>query len=100
MRIPRNNKKTFHSMRHNFATALGATKPEPQVKADLMGHTRGLGTGGRYDKGVFEDLKMHIDKISYSLPMIAKFNVKEGQQAVNDAISLKGTRKSKGMVPK
>src|SRR5690606_3469952 len=38
--IPRDGTKTFHSMRHNFATALGALQAEPNQKADLMGHTR------------------------------------------------------------
>ncbi len=95
--IPRNGKKTFHSMRHNFATALGALQADPNQKADLMGHTRkGSTTEVRYDKGIFSSLKSLIDRIEHPHPPVHVFNVEQGIQAVNDALTLKETRIEKG----
>ena len=86
LRIPRNGKKTFHSMRHNFATALGATNPNALVQADLLGHTRGAAnTGGRYDKGVFMNRKTYLDLITHGLPTVAPFNCDDALQAIRDA---------------
>lgn len=93
LEIPRNRKKTFHSMRHNFATALGRVQAEPNLKADLMGHKRrGSTTEVRYDKGFFEDRKLLIDSISHPHPPLHPFDVKEGIKALNDALSLKVSR--------
>lgn len=90
LKIERNGRKTFHSMRHNFATALGAANVELNVKTDFMGHARtGPQVQIRYDKGVFEELKTHIDSVSHSLPPIAAFNIDDGLQAIKDALQLK-----------
>lgn len=89
--IPRNGRKTFHSLRHNFATALGLTSVPANVMADLMGHVRALTMAeARYDKG--GDLAMRqgaINSLTFPLPDIAVFNVTDGIQAVADALRLK-----------
>lgn len=95
--IPRNGQKTFHSMRHNFATALGALHADPNQKSDLMGHKRkGSTTEVRYDKGIFGSLKVLIDRIEHPHPPIQGFNVELGVEALNDALSLKVSRVAKG----
>jgi hypothetical protein len=91
--IERNGRKCFHSMRHNFATVLGAASCEINTKSDFMGHARtGSQAEIRYDKGTLEKLKANIDAVTYSLPHIEKFNVKDGLQAVRDAVTLKESR--------
>jgi len=95
--IPRDGKKTFHSMRHNFATALGTLHAAPNQKADLMGHTRkGSTSEVRYDKGRFESLKTLIDQVTHAHPRIHPFDVAFGVQALNDALKLKSSRRGKG----
>ena len=89
--IPRDGKKTFHSLRHNFSTALGdALVPSP-IKSQLVGHSRGTSsTDIRYDKGrTAKQLGEHLEKISFVLPPIAPFKVKDGLAAVVDALALK-----------
>ncbi len=96
--IPRNGKKTFHSMRHNFATALGALHAEANQKADLMGHTRkGSTSEVRYDKGVFESRKILIDQVTHAHPKIQPFDVELGVQALKDALALKASRVGKDL---
>lgn len=96
--IPRDGKKTFHSMRHNFATALGALNAEPNLKADLMGHMRKGSTAEvRYDKGAFANRKTLIDQVTHPLPRIHPFNVELGVQALKDAVALKASRAGKGL---
>ncbi len=89
--IPRNGRKTFHSLRHNFATALTDMNLRSNVKADLIGHARqATMVDARYDKG--GDLLMHqeaINSLAYPMPDIARFNVTDGIQAVADALRLK-----------
>ena len=90
LKIERNSRKTFHSMRHNFATKLGAANVELNLKSDLMGHSRkGSESDTRYDKGVLENAKLNIDKICFSLPSIARFRIDEGLEAIIDALKLK-----------
>ncbi|ABE43884.1 site-specific integrase [Polaromonas sp. JS666] len=99
--IPRNGRKTFHSMRHNFATALGATATPTTIKSDLMGHSRGLAlVEARYDKGgdLLERKKV-IDAIQYALPPIAHFNIKDGIQAIKDALKTKESHKKTKRYP-
>jgi hypothetical protein len=80
-------------MRHNFATVLGAASCEINTKSDFMGHARtGSQAEIRYDKGTLEKLKANVDVVTYSLPYIEKFNVKDGLQAVRDAVTLKESR--------
>jgi integrase len=90
LQIERNGRKTFHSMRHNFATALGGTDAEANIKSDFMGHARtGSQSEIRYDKGILEKLKQNVDRITYNLPPISPFNVIDGLQSVSDALGLK-----------
>lgn len=89
--IPRNGRKTFHSFRHNFATALGQTNAPVTIRSDLMGHSRATPlVDSRYNKG--GDLQARqtvINMLNFSLPAIEPFNVTEGLQAVADALRLK-----------
>lgn len=89
--IPRNGQKTFHSFRHNFATALGSLGVETTTKSDLMGHARGdVLVDARYDKGaVIERHETAINRIAYPLPAIAAFSVDAALAAVADALKLK-----------
>lgn len=96
--IPRDGKKTFHSMRHNFATALGDLRAEPNQMADLMGHSRkGSTSEVRYDKGLFESRKVLIDQVKHAHPKIQPFDVELGVQALKDALALKSSRVGKSL---
>lgn len=92
--IVRDGKKTFHSLRHNFATALGDAEVPSVIKSQLLGHSRGSSTTEkRYDKGrTSQQLAPHLAKISYELPQVAAFQVDAGVRAVADALRLKTRR--------
>lgn len=97
LKIPRDGRKTFHSMRHNFATALGALRAELNLKADLMGHKRkGATADVRYDKGSLLDQKRVIDQLTHSHPSIHPFDVEAGLKALKDALTLKVRRVAGG----
>lgn len=89
--IPRDGRNTFHSFRHNYATALSLTSIQSTLKADLMGHIRSEDLVElRYEKGVPLDmLKTYIDEMQFELPQIAPFNVPEGMIAVSHALRRK-----------
>ncbi len=89
--IPRDGRYTFHSFRHNYATALSLTSIQRTLKADLMGHQRSEDLVElRYEKGVTpEMLKTYIDEMQFELPPIAAFNVTEGLVAVAHALRRK-----------
>jgi len=91
----RNGRKTFHSMRHNFATALGAAGVLTPVKSQLMGHSRGSAmVDSRYDHGLLVDeLVEPLGKLQYNLPMIALFDIEAGIEAICDALSLKANHR-------
>lgn len=93
--IKRDGTKTFHSLRHHFASALGRTGIPSNWKADLMGHSR-IGTTGeiRYEKPNLADEQKYLEQVTYTLPSIAKFDVEEGLVALQHAIELKSTRKA------
>lgn len=95
LKIVRNGLLTFHSLRHHFATALGAAELPTTLKSDLMGHSRSKAlVESRYDKGgSLAQFKEGVDKLSYRLPPIAKFNVNEGLEAIKHAIKLKASHK-------
>jgi integrase len=96
LHIPRNGRKTFHSFRHNFATALGALSVETSIKSDLMGHARGDAlVESRYDKGA--KLRTHLalmNRITYALPSIAALSIPDAMQSVSDALELKARHHS------
>lgn len=91
LEIERDGRKTFHSFRHNFATALGDADVPTMVKADLMGHSRSTALADtRYDKGrALQTLRDAIEKVRYDLPTVSRFSILDGLQAVKDAERLK-----------
>lgn len=91
LKIKRDGKKTFHSLRHHYATALGKAGTPDSIKVRLMGHsaTRDL-VNQRYDKGPqLDQLAPHLQKLEHATPPIARFDVEAGMQAVRDALDLK-----------
>ncbi|MGS0756768.1 site-specific integrase, partial [Roseateles sp. GG27B] len=95
LKIERNGRKTFHSFRHNFSTALGDSDTPPIIKSQLMGHSRGTAENeSRYDKGRrIDQLAEHLSRIDFGLPNTVPFLVAEGLQAASDAIKLKVSRR-------
>lgn len=93
--IARDGRTTFHSLRHNYASALGRTTAGSNQRADLMGHRRKGTTGDvRYDKGSLTELKTCIDQVRYpELPRIEAFDVAQGIEALCHALELKRSRK-------
>lgn len=91
LQVPRDGRFTFHSFRHNYATALGQTSIKSTLKADLMGHQRSTALVElRYEKGVSPDsLKTYVNQIEFDLPDITKFKVQEGLIAVEHALKRK-----------
>lgn len=89
--IPRDARYTFHSFRHNYATALSLTSIQRTLKADLMGHQRSEDLVElRYEKGVTPDvLKTYINEMKFELPPIAAFNISEGLVALTHALRRK-----------
>lgn len=91
LKMERNGRKTFHSFRHNFATALGVAEVPLPVKADLMGHSRSHAlVESRYDKGAqLNKLVEYVATISHAHPTLAAFSMQDGILAVRDALRLK-----------
>ena len=89
--MERNGRKTFHSLRHNYATALGSGGVPTTIKSQLLGHSRGSSmVEKRYDKGAsVEGLVEHLGTLRYDLPHIAVFDCEAGIEAIRDAIDLK-----------
>lgn len=91
LKLERNRTKSFHSFRHAVSTLLKEKKVSPELRAQLVGHVRGeTETEVRYSR----DLKpMHmvevVEKIEFSLPQIAKFNIPDGLDAIEDALRRK-----------
>lgn len=86
--IERNGKKTFHSMRHNFATAVDKLEFPERVVAQLMGHERGkTESGKRYIKDRnAAALKPVIDRLVFPcLAGIGKFNIPAAFKAMKYA---------------
>lgn len=91
LKIERDGRKTFHSFRHNFTTAMFEVCGREDVVSQLNGHTRGTTeSGNRYRKDEeVDELMKWISKLTYRLPSIAAFKVAEGLKAVEDALDLK-----------
>lgn len=87
LKLERNRTKSFHSFRHSVSTLLKEKGINSELRAQLAGHVRGkTETEVRYSK----DLKpIHmievVEKIDFSLPEIAKFNIPDGLDAIRDA---------------
>ena len=64
--ITEDKRKTFHSLRHTFATRMMNLKVEPLVEIKLMGHAPQGETFGRYAKGFTPDvLAETIQQLTY-----------------------------------
>ncbi|TKI03798.1 site-specific integrase [Martelella alba] len=82
--FPRDNKKTFHSLRHTFINAVDAFESNERTIAQLVGHVRGSTTAMttyRKDADVEEQLSV-ISQLRYNLPDIAQFDSQAGIKAV------------------
>jgi integrase len=99
LKIERDGRKTFHSFRHNFATALGDADVLTSVKADLMGHSRSTALSEtRYDKGrKLQTLKDAIEQVRYELPPIASLSIADALQAIGDAQTLKKSHRQRSL---
>lgn len=83
--IERNGRKTFHSLRHNFITAVERLDLPERVMAQLAGHERGrTQSGTRYAKDrAAEELKPIIDRLGFAcLDALGRFDVQAAIRAV------------------
>ncbi|MBW0235258.1 site-specific integrase [Pseudomonas sp. D1HM] len=89
--VPRDGKRTFHSFRHNFITALNQQGVPSDIIAQLAGHIRGsTETAGRYRKDAEADrLLTYIKLLNYKLPQIKPFIISDGLDAISDALRRK-----------
>jgi len=99
LKIERTGRKVFHSFRHNFATALERAEAPPRAVRQLMGHSlagdRAAESAPGYKKSrEAAELVPVIQLLNPSLPMIAKFRVADGLQAMQDARELKRAQRS------
>lgn len=95
--IKRDRRKTFHSLRHNFATALERLDLPERVMAQLTGHERGqTQSGTRYAKDRHAgELKSVIDNLTFpSLAGLVPFNAEAGLRAINAAQRRKSAPKA------
>lgn len=96
LKLERDRTKSFHSFRHSVSTYLKEKGVNSELRAQLAGHVRGkTETEVRYSK----DLKpLHmveiVEKIDFSLPEIARFNIPDGLDAVRDALRRKRGKQS------
>lgn len=98
LRIPRDNKKTFHSYRHMFSTALHNLGVQALLVNQLMGHERGSNENqNRYRHDMAADgLIGEVNKLKFALPAIEKFDATCGIAALEWALENKKTRKVRG----
>jgi integrase len=86
--IERNGRKTFHSLRHNFATVVERLDIPERVMAQLLGHERGRTQGAtRYakDRNAVE-LKPVIDRLEFDcFAGVGKFDVSAAMKALKCA---------------
>lgn len=86
--IERNGRKTFHSLRHNFITAIERLDLSERLIAQLAGHERGrTQSGTRYvkDREAVE-LKPIIDRLSFAcLAGVGRFDIEAGIKAIKVA---------------
>lgn len=89
--IPRDGKRTFHSFRHTFITALSELEVPPDIQAQLAGHSRGKTIAAvRYRKDAdAERLLDYVNQLDFALPAIRPFVVADGLDAVKNALRRK-----------
>jgi integrase len=92
LKIARNGRKTFHSLRHSFVTALERQNLPERVQAQLAGHKRGATQSGtRYTKDRDADeLAPFVNSITYDfLPKIAPLDIEAALKALKTSSRLK-----------
>jgi len=91
--IPRDGKRTFHSFRHTFITALSELEVPPDIQAQLAGHSRGNTIAAtRYRKDAeAERLLTYVERLDFKLSTIKPFVVADGLAAVKDGLKRKRT---------
>ena len=89
--MPRDGKRTFHSFRHTFITALSELEVPTDIQAQLAGHSRGETiTATRYRKDAHaERLLSYVKLLDFELPEITPFVVADGLDAVRDGLRRK-----------
>lgn len=89
--VPRDGKRTFHSFRHNFITALNEQEVPSDIIAQMAGHIRGsTETAGRYRKDAEADrLLTYVKLLNYELPQVKPFVITDGLDAITDALRRK-----------
>ncbi len=88
LQIKRDSSQVFHSLRHNFITALMHLDVPERIVSQLAGHERGETMAGkRYAKDrAAEALAPRIALLTYELPAIAPFDVQDGLIALEHAL--------------
>lgn len=86
--MPRDGKRVFHSLRHNYVNHLDRLELSERMIAQLVGHARGSTTAmTTYSKDrAVEEQFAAISKLAYDLPDIKPFDVKAGLKALKDAL--------------
>jgi integrase len=89
--IPRDGKRTFHSFRHTFITALSELGVPADIQAQLAGHSRGEAIAAkRYRKdAAAERLLSYVKQLDFELPAIKPFVIADGLDAVKDGLRRK-----------
>lgn len=91
LKIKRDGSQVFHSLRHNFVTALIHADVPERVVSELAGHERGETMAGkRYAKDrEVTVLAPYVERLQYYLPPIASFDVADGFVALEHALARK-----------
>ncbi|MGM7940082.1 DUF6538 domain-containing protein [Yersinia enterocolitica] len=91
LKLERNRTKSFHSFRHSVSTLLKEKGVSSELRAQLAGHVRGTTeTEVRYSKDLKPLYMVEVvERIDFSLPEIAKFNIPDGLDALRDALQRK-----------
>ncbi len=91
LNMVRDRSKAFHSFRHTVSTLLKEKGVSSELRAQLVGHVRGkTETEVRYSKDLKPLYMVEVvERIDFSLPEIAKFNIPDGLDALRDALRRK-----------
>ncbi|WP_438279618.1 site-specific integrase [Pseudomonas alabamensis] len=91
LNMPRDGKRTFHSFRHTFITALAEHDVPQDVQSQLAGHSRGESiTSKRYRKDTGpERLLSYVKLLDFELPKIRPFIIADGLEAVSEGLNRK-----------
>lgn len=91
LKMPRDGRKTFHSFRHTFISALFDSDVPESSAAQIAGHMRGdTMSAKRYRKDQeAQRLQAYVDRVFFPLPIIAPFDSRAGIEAVEHALGRK-----------